>query len=795
MSPVKSQGRTNTTKQRKGSQQKNVKQNASPPPSKETNGRHKRRVGSPPLQDRKTEEVKSSVRSKVDESKTRGAEPKGSQKQPQHDEGGKMGKSKTTKLKPPPKGAPTTRGRIDNKPPAEPENKSGDKVTDTEEEESESDAGSSANVTVEETSDDEKEEERGSNEEPSETHGSEESSEEEAAEDEESDKELSEEARREAVTSSEEEEVTEKEVEVSESVNSDVSEDEVTTQEDSLEKVTADKACRRRRRTPRASEPTQGTKYKMSKKTKTDKQAEKAEKKKAKAEKQRLEKEAKQKAKEEKKNRKKRLKEDKRSSATEEIRSPKDRSIGKVETVKGKTQTKQEKDDPVEADPDVEEEEAEPTVTKAIKGQNRMMLLKAKGKNLKAIPEPEEQQDAGRVVKGRPQSSLSGKVKMASLRQKANKASVKPDEEAAESEAVDVGSGNPEERLIAEKKDATLHRVSGWIQNNVPPGFNVRKKVSAWTKAMGVSHWLSSRTMKQKQGPRKKASILKHRMALRVASQTSLMSKRSRALSADTMGKESVQGKTGEGGEEAAPAGEKEVEAKYAVVLPRMNKLGKPKVAEVPQAAPGPFTPPTTTGPPGEPTTSKPKPPKPGARLVFPVKPDLSLLKSIKKSFPGGLTSGADVAERSPGSSATLEGSSSIEDRKKRAALDNQDGASVLQAARGKLNYTQINLTKMSLSGGTVNGGVTRAQEPDPEIEAATGIPRSTTQPFPNGEASAVTSGVRSLYEEEADREVAQLMGEGGIYTIPQPEVHWAGNTRMSGDPQVCVTFLVVASS
>ncbi|TNN50581.1 Unconventional myosin-XV [Liparis tanakae] len=416
-----------------------------------------------------------------------------------------MGKSKTTKLKPPPKGAPTRRGRIDNKLPAEPENKSGDKVTDTEEEEeeeeeSESDAGSSANVTVEDTSDGEKEEERGSNEEPSETHGSEESSEEEEADDEESDKELSEEARREAVTSSEEEEVTEKEVEVSESVNSDVSEDEVTTQEDSLEKVTADKACRRRRRTLRASEATQGPKYKMSKKTKADKQAEKAEKKKAKAEKQRLEKEAKQKAKEEKKNRKKRLKEEKRSSATQEIRSPKDRSIG--------------------------------------------------------------------------------------------------------------------------------------------------------------------------------------------------------------------------------------------------------------------------------------------ARLVLPVKPDLSLLKSIKKSFPGGLTSGADVAERSPGSSATLEGSSSIEDRKKTAALDNQDGVSVLQAARGKLNDAQINLTKMSLSGGTVNGEVTRAQGPDPEMEAATGIPRSTTQPFPNGEASAVASGVRSLYEEEADREVAQLMGEGGIYTIPQPEVHWAGNTRMSGDPQ-----------
>ncbi|XP_054455421.1 unconventional myosin-XV [Anoplopoma fimbria] len=706
-----------------------------------------------------------------------------------------MGQKKTTKLKPPPKAAPTIRGRNNNELPTEPENKRSDKVRDTEEEESESDTGSSVEVMDEETSNAEKEEKRGSNEEQSETHGSEESSEEEAeasdtqrdteqTADEESDKELSEEgkSKREAVTSSEEEEEKEKEVEVSEAVNSDVSEDEAITQEDTFEKPTADKACRRRRRIPRASEPTQGPKYKMFKKTKADKQAEKEEKQRAKAEKQRLEKEAKQKAKEEKKNRKKTQKEDKPSYETEEIQPPKALSSKRqTESINGK-------DDPVEADPDVEEGEAEQTLTKAIKGQNRIMLLKAKGKDLKANLEPEEQQDTSSVVKGRPQSLLLGKVKMAPLRQKANKELAKPDEETSESEAIDEGSNKPKERLIARRKGmTTLRRVSGWIQNNMPHGFNMRKKLSAWTKAIGVSHWLSFRTIKQKQVARKsKGNILKHRMAMRVASKTSLSSKKNRGPSADKMGKEdaSLQGKAGEGGDEAAPAGEKEVEAKYAVVLPRMNKLAKAKTAEVPQAAPGTSTPSSTTGPTGEPTTSQPKPPKPGARFVLPVKPDLSLLKSIKKSLPGGLTSGTDVVERSPGSSSTLEDSSSIEDKKRRAALNNQDGVSMLQAARRKLNPSQINLTKISLSGGIISGGMTQAKGQDPEREATTGIPRSTTQPFPNGEASAVMSGGRSLYEEEADREVAQLMGEGGIYTIPRPEVHWAGNPRMSGDPQ-----------
>ncbi|XP_038592063.1 unconventional myosin-XV [Micropterus salmoides] len=523
----------------------------------------------------------------------------------------------------------------------------------------------------------------------------------------------------------------------------------------------------------------------MFKKTKEDKQAEKAEKQRAKAEKQRLEKEAKQKAKEEKKNKKKPQKEDNPGSATDEIQPQKGLYFNKGNTAKGKTQFANKtksinvKDAPVEADPDEDEQKAEPTLTKAIKGQNRIMLLKAKGKDYKAILEPEEQQDTGGVVKVGPQSLLLGKVKMASPRHKA-----KPEKE-FESEA-DEGSSKPKECLIARRKGmTTLHRVSGWIQKNMPRGLNLRKKLSACTKAIGVSRWLSLQAIKQKQGPRKsKGNIFKHRIAMRVASKSSLASKKNRSSSEDKLAKEkaSLQGMGGDRGEEAALAGEKEIEAKYAVVLPRMNKMGKAKTAIVP-LAPGPSTPSNTTGSPGEPTTSEPKPPKPCARLVLSVKPDLSHLKSIKRPLPG-LTSAGDVAERSPGSSSTQEGSSNAEDRTGRAALHNQDGVSVLHTARGKVDTSQISLTKMSLSGRTIGGGLTWAKGQDPDGEAAAGIPRSTTQPLPNGEAREVISGVQTLYEEEADREVAQLMGGGGTYAIAHPEVHWAGNPRMSGDPQ-----------
>lgn len=839
MSPVKSQGRTNATRQRaeaakKGNLQKNVRQNgskASQPPSKVHKGKQKSTENSPTLEDRETD-VKSNRKNKENLSKKGDTEQNGPQKQGgrtlgngitvrsqlQRDKDGKItgDTSNTTKLKPSPKTRQTKQGGI------KPGNKRNYKMSESEEEEedeSESDAESSVEVTGQETSSDEKEEERRSNREPAETQGSEESSEEESeashiqrgtdrqTANEESDKELSEEAKSrsdseiESVASSEEEEEKKKESEESEAATSDGGEDREITQEDKSEKPRVDKACRRPRRTPRPSKPSQGSKSKMFKKTKADKQAEKAEKQRAKAERQRLEKEAKQKAKEEKKNKKKAVKEENPSSATEEAQPPKGLSLNKAETAKGKTklankakniQEKKALLEAASADPEAEEEEEddEPTLTKAIKGQNKMMLLTAKGKDLKAILEPEEEQDTGSVVKGQPKSFLLGKAKMVSLKQKANKMLVKPDEETSECEVLDGGSNKPKERLVARRKGmTTLRRVSGWIQKNVPRGLNLRKKLSAWSKAIGVSRWLSLHAIKQKQGARKsKGNIFKHRMAMTVASKSNLGKKKNKNSSEDKE-KANLQGKSGEGGEEAVLAGEKEVEAKYAVVLPRMNRLGKAKAVELPQAVPGPSTPLSTTGSPGEVITLEPKPPKPGARLVLPVKPDLSLLKSIKKPLPGVLTSGGDVAERSPGSSGPQEGSSNTVDRNRRAGLENQDGVSVLQAARRKLDPSQINLAKMSLSGGTMAGGAARANRPDPERETAAGLPRPTTQPFPNGEASSALTGVRSLYEEEADREVAQLMGEGGIYSIPQPEVHWAGNPRMSGDPQVCVYF------
>lgn len=805
MSPVKSQSRTNLVGQRakpktakNESQQKNMRQNgskASQPPSKvPQKGRGKSTSSG----------MKHNNKNKVN-----------GRSQLQHEK--EITDCKTTKGNPSPKAVTTKPGRVNNKLPTNPENKRSGKVTESEEEEeeeSESDAGSSAEASEEETSDAEKEEHRGSNEDPAETQESEQSSEEEAeASDtkQTADEELLGESKSrsdsevEPVASSTEEEENEKEAEVSEVVVSDGDEDSELNQVDGSEKTTATKVWRRRP-TPRPSKLSQGLKYKMFKKTKADVKAEKEEKQRAKVEKQRLEKELKQKAKEEKQNKKKSQKENKPSSSTEETPPLKGHTLNKDNAVKGKTQKADTaktkiihmKDAPVDSNPDTEgEEEVEPTLSKAMKGQNQIMLLKAKGKDLKAILEPGVQQDAESVAKGRPQSLLLGKVKMASLRDKANKIKfAKPDVDTSVSEVTDGRSSKPKERLIAQRKGmTTLRRVSGWIHQNMPKGLNVRKKLSAWTKAIGVSRWLSLRAIKRKQGTRKsKGMILKHRMAMRAVSKTSLASRKHRSSSEDKTTKEKAapQEKAEEGNGEPAPTEEKEIEAKYAVVLPRMNKLRMDRPTKMPQVAPEPSTPSSTTGSPGEPSTPERKPPKPGARLVLPVKPDLNLLKSIKKPFPGGLAS--DVAKRIPESIGT-EGPSNTEDKDRSTAFNNKNGVNMLQAARGKLNPSQINLTKMSLSGGTIGGGPTQAKGSDPVREDAAGIFRSITQPFPNEETNTVMSGVRSLYEEEADREVAQLMGDSGIYTITQPEVHWAGNPQMNGDPQVCVPFSVVDSS
>lgn len=829
MSPVKSKGKTNgkvhkAEAAKKGGQLKSTRQNGSEiseSPCKVRSGKQKSKVTSPTVE-KKSNVVRKDTRNKADQSTNRSADPKG----PQRQVGNKLDKRAPVHIRRKNDAEVTKGAKKAARPDASKDspstvstrakNKRDSNVTESEEE-SESSAGSSAEVTDEELSGDEKEEEQGSGEEATETQRSEESSEEETEPSDtqrdteqtgnsDSDKELSEQSESDSevksVSSSEEEEEEgeeagdkEGEAEVSEAAVSDGGEDREISQEDICARPATDKTGRRQRQTPRPPQPAQKSKFKMFRKTKADKQAEKAEKQKAKAEKQRLEKEAKQKAKEEKKNKKK---PQKPGSSTEDKQPPKGISTSRTETTKGKIKQSNnrknfnENDAPADADAtDPDEEEDGPTLTKAIKGQNRIMLLKTKGKDLKPFLETERQQDVGGAVKGRQQSLLLGKVKMASLRNRANKILAKPDEEAAEGGTPDGESSKVREHLIARRKGmTTLRRVSGWIHKKVPRGLNLKKKLSAWTRAIGVSRWLSFRAIKQKQAPKKsKGNILKSRMAMRVASKTSMVRKNSGISSENKVSKEKARllGKAGEGGE-GVPAAEKDGEAKYAVVLPRMNKLGKTKTAEVAQAAHGPST--SSTESPEEPTASEPKPPKPGARLVLPVKPDLSLLKSIKKPLSGGLTSGRDVAERSPQSSGTMEAPPNTDDRNRRTEGENQDGVGFLQSARAKLDPSHINLTKISLSGGAIGPNRTKGQ--DPEREAALGIPRSATQPFSDGKAATGMSGVRSLYEEEADREVAQLMGEGDIYGIGQPEVHWTGNPRMSGDPQVRVTFFSV---
>lgn len=654
------------------------------------------------------------------------------------------GPKKATKHNPPPKTALAIGRRSDK-------HLSRNKRNDTEssEEESVSTAGSSEEVTEEEISDEEEEErddrkessEGDSSEEGTESSGVQRNTEETAINS--SDKgsfgesKCSRSSELDTLASSIEEEETKDDT--SSAGLKDDTQDKEISQED--KRLTG---CRTRRRCVQPSctkKPAKESKYKMFKRSKADKQAEKDEKRRVKAEKQRLEKEAKQRAKEEKKNKKKPLKAEKHASVTKKTQSM-GSSHGKYhktnEENKSAKPTKNPEEDACEkvnmSDVSREEDdEDEPTLTKVIKGQNRFMHLKEKGKDLRNIL-------------------------------------AKPEEEISEGEPLVLESNKVRQRLIAQRKGATtFNRVSGWIQKNTPQKFNLRKKLSAWTKAMGISRWLSFKVIKQNRSPKKsKRGIVKHRMALRVASKTSLVSK-------NKMAKE----KAGEGGGAVVPGGEKDTEAKYAVVLPRMNELGKTKTVETSQATPSPSAPSNMPESPGESSSTESRPPKPGARLVLPVKPDLSLLKSIKKSLPGELSPGAGLSQRTPNS----EGSLKMAESNRKAALENYAGVGVLQAARRKLDLSQINRTKLPLSGRTI--GPTRARGPELERDAAAGMPRSNAQPFPNGEAGSGVSGAGPICDEETDREVAQLMCEGGKYGTNQPEVHWAGNPQMSGDPQV----------
>ncbi|XP_013865906.1 unconventional myosin-XV [Austrofundulus limnaeus] len=309
----------------------------------------------------------------------------------------------------------------------------------------------------------------------------------------------------------------------------------------------------------------------------------------------------------------------------------------------------------------------------------------------------------------------------------------------------------------------------------MPQQFNFRKKLSVLTKAIGVSHWLSNRSMKQKQNTRKtKVNLFKHRMAMRVASKTSLTNTKNNNSYKDKDGS-NLQGKTTDRADKALQGGDKELESKFAVVLPRMNKISKAKTAKMPLTALRSSTPSCPAGGLG---ASEPKLPMPGAKLVLSVKPDLSLLKTTRKPGREGLMT--DVITKSTGSVDASEESSKPDSRTKKLSMENKDEISVLQAARGKLKPSKVNLSKMPER--SIDDGQTRLRGPSTGREDAAGTPESTTQHAPN--TRATVSAVCSLYEEETDKEVAQLMGEAGSYTVSQPEVHWTGSPRMSGVPQ-----------
>lgn len=543
------------------------------------------------------------------------------------------------------------------------------------------------------------------------------------------------------------------------------------------------------------SEKRKETKDKMFKKFMAKKQADKEERPRTNTEKHKLAKEIKQKAKGKKK--KKEENGDEPSPVTEEGQPSKDFSHSDLDSPTGKnrllkkTKFVKERDSVEVDDSNEEKEEDEPITTKSITDQSPKSLVKASRKDLKVTPEPDEQRNVKSVIKEKPQRLLLNKVRMASLGHKAGKRGLKCNEDILECDSTEMASSKCMKPVIAQHKKATaLRRVSGWIQKKIPQ-LNFRKKFSILTKAIGVSHWLSSRAIKPKHGTRKtKGNLLKHRMAMRVASRTSLTNLKCRNSSEDEGGKDksNLQGKTKDNAGKVLQGEDKDLEAKFAVVLPRMNETSKAKTDQKPSSALGSSTSPCPAGE----LSAESKTPKPGAKFVLPVKPDLSLLKSTRKMRREGFMADTDVTKRIPESFDASEDSFKLEGRTKNFTMKNQDGISVLQAARGKLKPSQINLSKLPM--GKTGNGQSQLRRPDTGREEAAGTPRSITKHVPKNDTRAAISAVCPLYEEETDKEVAQFMGEAGLYMISQPEVHWTGNPRMSGNPQVCVVNLVLSS-
>ncbi|XP_014830936.1 PREDICTED: uncharacterized protein LOC106909139 [Poecilia mexicana] len=509
----------------------------------------------------------------------------------------------------------------------------------------------------------------------------------------------------------------------------------------------------------------------MFKKVKTNKEAEREKKQKRKAVKQTVEQEPKQKTKEEKGNMN--LLKNKPCSLTEAVQPRKDLSISSINAPHKELMLKitdkskdlkiiNERVPSVKNDLDQEQEKHKPKMNKGSEDQSKIIYIKAKNEDTKAIL---EQQDDETVVKGRAQSLLFDKTEMASLGHNMRKAVINSDEETLQ---WDVGEGL---YLIPPRKRLTpFFKMTDWIQKKMPQKINLRK-ISALTKAVGITSWLQ--TLKQKQSSSRSGDqVFRHRVAKRIVCKTRVAGQKNKISTEDKLKKEKTRPR--ETTEEVAMVSDKELVAKYAVVLPRVKKLANPKTAETHKTVPS-----------GGHTTCKAKPPKSGAKLVLPSKPDLSLLKSMKKSLLENLLSDENVENRG---SKFLNNSEELSIQKNitsRAMLENQDRVSVLRGTRDKLKTSQIKLSKMSV--GMLGNGLAQPKCAHTDVEVPDHTQRSVSQCSSNEVTSFAKIGVSALYEEEAEREVALLMGRNGLNTIAQPKFHWTGNNQMSGDPQVCI--------
>lgn len=459
-------------------------------------------------------------------------------------------------------------------------------------------------------------------------------------------------------------------------------------------------------------------------------------------------------------------------------------ALRKTDVLKGKSQilqlaSKSKVANKIEEIQKEEETVSPPKLSKGLLNKQPLMLFTMKGKgkddknkNATKVDQSEEEINVETTQKPKTENRRLGlgMARIASLRYQAKKKKINEQTAMETSESGDAVSSKSTERLIAQKKGVTtLYRVSGWIQKKIPRRVSVRRKLTAVTQAIGISRWLPSVVLKKKNSPTKsKKTLLRHKMALKMAGSSIKNAKRAPVpeniqteLTRDTQEKFSED--PGESCDEPCSSAQDPEEkansgdAKYAIVFPRMNKIGKSEDTAVPAS--------TSTG-----NGLPPKPPKPGARLVLPVKPDLNLLKSAKRR------NATSQPERNT-EEQVLDSRIEAKTDNTTPAVDDKDSA--LQSAKGKLMGSQISLTKLALSRPLLAGGRRAVQSLDGEQRDR----NSQGQTVPSAKAEPWVDGLgTAFYEEEEDREVAELMGDG---LHPSAiELHWAQHHQMCSDPQ-----------